>query len=101
MLPSEVQDTCTHPVSIDFLPWPSLREYLCLNQNRDARHSVDLYLKSIELMWPADKRLLCRDTKGDFVLHEDWEDFVSDLSNWKLGEPFASTFPQLLRYTQR
>jgi hypothetical protein len=95
MRPTEVQDTYLHPVCIDFLPWPALRNYLCQNQNKDSRHCVDLYMRSIKLHWPAQKELLCKGESGAFELHPDFEATVCDARNWSLVSPWADAFGHL------
>lgn len=94
--PSRVQDSILHPVCIDYVPWPRLRDYLCLNQNRDTRHSVDLYMRSIRLRWPREQRLLGLAPGGHEVqLSDEFEAVVGDVRHWHLGPPWADVFPQL------
>ncbi|KAF5121832.1 hypothetical protein E5D57_012302 [Metarhizium anisopliae] len=95
MRPTEVQNTHLHPVCIDFLPWPALRDYLCQNQNKDSRHSVDLYIRSIKLHWPLEKPLLCTDSGGAVELHPDFEATVCDAQSWTLVSPWAEAFEHL------
>ncbi|KID93482.1 bZIP transcription factor, partial [Metarhizium majus ARSEF 297] len=95
MRPTEVQNTHLHPVCIDFLPWPALRDYLCQNQNKDSRHSVDLYMRSIQLHWPPEKPLLCTDPGGAVELHPDFEATVCDAQSWTLVSPWAEAFEHL------
>ncbi|KAF4989493.1 hypothetical protein FGRMN_9073, partial [Fusarium graminum] len=52
LLPTEVQNTYPHPVSIDYIPWPDLRDFLCTNPRIKSRHSVKMYLESLQLKWP-------------------------------------------------
>ncbi|KAJ6441538.1 bZIP transcription factor [Purpureocillium lavendulum] len=98
--PSRVQNSILHPVSIDYMPWPRLRDFLCLNQNRDSRHSVDLYIRSIQLRWPADKQLLCRSPIGDIQLNPEFESVISDIRYWHLGPPWSDAFPSLRKYVE-
>ena len=99
MRPTEIQMSNLHPVSIDFLPWPDLRDYLCLHQNMDSRHSVDLYIKCVRLNWPKDKDLLCRSASGLMDLNPDFESIAFDAKNWYLTSPWTEMFPQLQKYT--
>ncbi|OAQ83708.1 bZIP transcription factor [Purpureocillium lilacinum] len=98
--PSRIQNSILHPVSIDYMPWPRLRDFLCLNQNRDSRHSVDLYIRSIQLRWPADKQLLCRSPVGDIQLNPEFESIISDIRYWHLGPPWRDAFPSLRKYVE-
>ncbi|KAB5515335.1 hypothetical protein GE09DRAFT_979802 [Coniochaeta sp. 2T2.1] len=95
--PSDVQKSTPHPISIDFLPWPELRDYLCLNQNKDSRHNVALYIKSIQLLWPAGKQLLCKNSHSEFVINRDFEFVACDIRCWRLGFPWLAAFPQLCK----
>lgn len=95
MRPSEVQNSVPHPLTTDYLPWPELRDYLCLNQDLDSGQSVDLYIRSIRLQWPADKQLLCRSATGSVELHSDFEEVATDIRNWTLMTPWETKFPHL------
>jgi hypothetical protein len=100
MRPTEVQDTHLHPVCIDFLPWPALRDYLCQNQNQDPRHSVDLYMRSIKLHWPPQMPMLCQGSSGTIELHSEFETIVCDGQYWTLGSPWTGAFEQLHEYVR-
>ena len=95
-----MQDTYPHPVTIDFLPWPELRNYLCTHQNRDLRHCVKLYVESLRLNCPPTTPIFAMggDRPGQLSMSQEFEDIVVDLRNWTLGAPFADTFPQLMKF---
>lgn len=80
------------------MPWPDFRDYLCLHQNQDRRHSVYLYLKSVRLQWPEDEKLLTRCQGRGTALNDNFEAIVTDLNTWRMGSPWAETFPHLLKY---
>ena len=98
MRPTSVQQSVLHPISIDYLPWPQLRNYLCLHQHRDARHNVWYYIQTIQFHWPAGKLLLCQSSKPDYHLNEEFEHVVSDIHNWGLDPRWEDTFPYLKKY---
>ncbi|TWU70913.1 hypothetical protein ED733_000319 [Metarhizium rileyi] len=98
MRPTAIQNTTLHPVCIDFLPWPALRDYICQNQNKDSRHTVDLYMRSIKLNWPAEKQLLSTVFGSAVELHPDFEATVCDLGSWTLESPWTEAFEGLKRY---
>src|ERR1700753_2904012 len=100
MRPTEVQETHLHPVCIDFLPWPALRNYLCQDQNQDPRHSVDLYMRSIRLDWPPQKTMLCQGSSGTIELHPDFEAIVCDAQHWVLASPWTDAFGHLNAYVR-
>lgn len=95
MRPTDVQNSTLHPISIDYLPWPSLRDYICLNQNTDARHRVSLYLECIQFDWPADQDLLCKHAGTGVDIHSGFENAVVEANNWKLDESWKDAFPHL------
>lgn len=96
--PTKIQDSVLHPVCIDFLPWPALRDYICQNQNTDSRQSVDLYLTCMQLLWPQDKELLCRNADGVVGLHPDFEATVCDVKCWQLTPEWMENFPKLAAF---
>lgn len=87
-----------HPVSVDFLPWPALRDYICLHQHNDSRHSVDLYIKCMRLNWPKEEELLCRNGTGVVDLNPRFESIAFDAKNWYLASPWPEMFPRLKKY---
>ncbi|KAH0592391.1 hypothetical protein MHUMG1_09892 [Metarhizium humberi] len=66
-----------------------------LLRNKDSRHSVDLYMRSIKLHWPPEKPLLCTDSGGAVELHPDFEATVCDAQSWTLVSPWAEAFEHL------
>ncbi|KAH7133069.1 hypothetical protein B0J13DRAFT_92879 [Dactylonectria estremocensis] len=96
LLPTEVQDTCPHPVSIDYIPWPDLRDFLCTHQVLESRHSVKLYLESLQLRWPVGCPLLAVNSEGLVDVSPEFETAVFDLRNWSLSPGWADMFPRLV-----
>ncbi|KAF7557917.1 hypothetical protein G7Z17_g239 [Cylindrodendrum hubeiense] len=96
LLPTEVQDTCPHPVSIDYIPWPDLRDFLCTHPKVKSRHSAKMYLESLQLRWPIGSPLLAVDSGGQVAISPEFEAAVFDLRNWDLGPPWADAFPRLV-----
>lgn len=98
MRPTQAQVTIPHPKCLDFLPFPALRNYLCLNQHTDDRHSVDLYLRSMRLNLPPGQSLMTKTDRGSVELNPEFEVLASDLRNWHLGAPWSDQFPQLRQF---
>ncbi|KAM5359699.1 hypothetical protein ACJZ2D_014268 [Fusarium nematophilum] len=98
LLPTEVQKTVPHPVSIDYIPWPKLRDVLCLNQNKDSRHTVKLYLESLRLNWPPESSLVSMDGNRQANFSPDLERIALELQNWELGPPWTDCFPHLMQF---
>ncbi|KAH6969445.1 hypothetical protein DER45DRAFT_549286 [Fusarium avenaceum] len=95
LLPTEVQNTYPHPVSIDYIPWPDLRDFLCTNPRIKSRHSVKMYLESLQLKWPPGCSLLTMDS-GQVCVSPEFEAIACDLNNWELGPPWLDAFPRLI-----
>jgi hypothetical protein len=94
--PTSIQNSHPHPAVVDFLPWPSLRDYLCLNASEDPRHSISFYFDSMELVWPSNCPLFAQDEGGEISLSPAFETVIWSLENWRLGPPFTEAFPQLV-----
>ncbi|KAJ6443957.1 NADPH-dependent 1-acyldihydroxyacetone phosphate reductase [Purpureocillium lavendulum] len=78
--PTKVQESCPHPVCIDYIPWPSLRDYLCLHQNQDLRHTTQ--------MGP----------QGGVTIDKEFEAIATDITKWSMGSPWIETFPHLIQH---
>ncbi|KAF5012863.1 hypothetical protein FDECE_1153 [Fusarium decemcellulare] len=96
LLPTEVQNTYPHQVSIDYIPWPDLRDFLCTHQRIKSRHSVKMYLESLRLKWPPGCPLLAVDNGGQVSVSPEFEAIACDLNNWELGPPWLDAFPRLV-----
>ncbi|KAF5539258.1 bzip transcription factor [Fusarium mexicanum] len=95
LLPTEVQNTYPHPVSIDYIPWPDLRDFLCTNPRIKSRHSVKIYLESLQLKWPPGCPLMAVQG-GHVCVSPEFEAIACDLNNWELGPPWLEAFPRLV-----
>lgn len=95
MMPTEVQQKTMHAMSIDCLPWPKIRDHLCLHIHQEEVHNVRLYLESVEFMWPKDKPLLVRGGENGIVIHPEFEEYASNLANWHIGSPWRDACPDL------
>lgn len=95
---SEIQKSIPHPVCIDFLPWPGLRDYLTTHQNQDIRHSVSLYVRSIRFRWPEDKPFYTTTARGEILLNAEFEAEMFKYENWMLSREWAAMFPHLTQY---
>lgn len=98
MRPTQAQITIPHPKCLDFIPFPALRNYLCLNQHKDAQHSVDVCLRSMWLVLPPGKTLMTKTERDGVEMDPEFEIFASDLRNWSMGSPWRENFPQLRQF---
>ena len=96
LVPTKTQESIPHPVSIDFLPWPPLREYLVTHQNQDQRHSVKLYMRAMRFHWPAREDFIAVSSHGQLAPHPDFENEIYRYGNWQLTADWARMFPHLV-----
>lgn len=96
LLPTEIQNQHPHSVCVDYLPWPSLRDYLCLSGDTDPRHSIHFYFESVVLKWPPGRPIMGQDDTGQVTLSSDFESVVTTLENWSMGPPWSDAFPHLI-----
>ncbi|KAI1003173.1 hypothetical protein K3495_g5033 [Podosphaera aphanis] len=86
-----------HPIWIDFLPFPQLRDVLVRNCQHDYPFDVFFipFTKALSLNWAyADKDCLLR-IDGELTLNPVFETHLRDLQNWTLGPSFDKAFPAL------
>lgn len=98
MRPTQAQITTPHPKCLNFIPFPALRNYLCLNQHKDARRSLDLYFQSMRLVLPPGKTLMTKTERGGVELNAEFEIFASDLRNWSMDSLWWENFPPLRQF---
>ncbi|KAL4785965.1 hypothetical protein BJX76DRAFT_322671 [Aspergillus varians] len=100
LYPTEIQKTIPHPVCIDFLPWPGLRDRLIHNvqQIQDPRHSVMLYMRSIRFRWPEDQEFIYTSENGELMPTQNFETGLYEYDNWQVSREWASMFPKLKKY---
>ncbi|KAM5361884.1 hypothetical protein ACJZ2D_012829 [Fusarium nematophilum] len=97
LLPTSAQLSGSHPVCIDFLPWPKLREHLCLCQGDGSQvHSIQLYWESVQLVLPPGCGMFGRDDDGKMSISKEFEAAALDNRNWRMGSPWADVFPHLM-----
>ena len=96
--PTHIQKSIPHPVSIDFLPWPGLRDYLTTHQNEDPRHSVNLYIRSVRFRWPENRTFYSTTPRGEISLNLDFVQELNKYENWMLSVEWARMFPHLAQY---
>lgn len=100
LYPTEIQKTVPHPVCIDFLPWPGLRDRLIhkADQIQDHRHSVMMYMRSIHFRWPEDQEFIYTSQNGELMPTQDFETGLYVYENWQVSSEWAAMFPTLKKY---
>ncbi|PIG87424.1 hypothetical protein AARAC_007444 [Aspergillus arachidicola] len=95
--PSKLQRTQPHPICIDFLAWPGLRENLILNfDSLDKLSFSRLTTTAITVHWPGNRDAIVKDKEGDWALNPQFENHIYTYSNWKLKRGWADRFPHLV-----
>ncbi|KIW01379.1 uncharacterized protein PV09_07147 [Verruconis gallopava] len=95
LLPTTVQTSIPHPLSIDFMPWPAIRDHLTQNQGKDPRQTVKLYMEHVRFNWPESRTFLARNVKNEVVLDAEFVAATYKLENWSLSKAWAEEFPLL------
>ncbi|KAE8381846.1 hypothetical protein BDV26DRAFT_289052 [Aspergillus bertholletiae] len=95
--PSKLQRTQLHPICIDFLAWPGLRESLIMDfASLDKPSFSRLTTSAITVHWPSDQDVIVKDIAGDWALNPLFEKHIYTYSNWKLKRRWAEQFPHLV-----
>ncbi|KAH8688589.1 hypothetical protein BGW36DRAFT_380357 [Talaromyces proteolyticus] len=100
LCPTEIQNSIIHPLSIDFLPWPRLRDYLTIRScadlaDQDIRHSAHLYIQCIRFQWPTNKEFVHTTVSGELFLDPEFDAAIYQYENWMLSEEWARMFEPL------
>jgi hypothetical protein len=99
LLPTEIQESHPHPLVVDYIAWPRMRDYLCTHGSEDPRLSLTSYFESVELLWPASRPMFAQGEGGQVSLSPDFEAVVGDLASWRLGPPWSQELPHLMSLT--
>ncbi|KAK6348264.1 hypothetical protein TWF718_006071 [Orbilia javanica] len=98
--PSELQKTWPHPLCIDLLAWPKLRNGIIpiYDQIDKLRLSRDI-TESITVGWPEAEPLLVKDFRTNTaVLNPKFEEHIWRFSNWKMGPLWALRQPRFVEF---
>ena len=98
-LPRPAQEKIQHPLVIDFLVWPGLRERLTFEYEKyqmDGDFSF-CFVEYFHFYWPyPDEQVASYDETGLICgMSKLFKDFVSDLKNWTMLPPFFQRFPEM------
>ncbi|KAH7121485.1 hypothetical protein EDB81DRAFT_700366 [Dactylonectria macrodidyma] len=95
---TDIQDNIPHPLYIDFVQFPQLRNAMVLNVvNIDSiREEFDTdYERCMSVNWPVSEGLLIVDDSRDTVLNPKFERHVLTQENWSLSSEFARKYPDM------
>jgi hypothetical protein len=95
--PCPSQFTVSHPIYIDALPWPQLREKLTFEYHTyPFSMFTPLFCSSLNVNWPFDHSMTCeRDGNGRLRISRAFETHLRKLENWSLKPAFAQAYPEL------
>ena len=96
--PSRLQESVPHPIFIDFLIWPALRDALVSSHTSFKYEFRRDTGRLITVDWPSEKDLFIKDQVQRLKLHPDFEGHVMNLDNWKLQAPWAERYPELIPF---
>ena len=95
---TDTQDGIPHPLYIDFVQFPRLRNAMVLGEvsigGIRERFDVD-FGSHVSVNWPVSRSLLVSDGERDTVLHPEFERHVCTEENWSLGHDFARKYPHI------
>lgn len=87
-----------HPVWVDHLPWPKMREKLTrVYPSIPFDEFFIPFTTTVCVNWPLEDRdvLMTLPDSEELMINPHFERHLMDLGNWTLGERFARVHPQL------
>ncbi|KAH7142656.1 hypothetical protein B0J13DRAFT_475976 [Dactylonectria estremocensis] len=95
---TDIQDSIPHPLYIDFVQFPQLRNAMVLELvNIDSiREEFDTdFGRCVSVNWPVSEGLLVVDDSRDTVLNPKFERHVLTQDSWSLDSDFARKYPDM------
>ncbi|KAI1615956.1 hypothetical protein EDD36DRAFT_119307 [Exophiala viscosa] len=95
--PCPSQCRVSHPIYIDALPWPVLREKLTFEHRLYPFNMFSpVFCSSLNVNWPYDHAMTyVREASGTLRLSRAFKTHLRKLENWSLRPTFASSYPEL------
>ncbi|KAL2839276.1 hypothetical protein BJY01DRAFT_219334 [Aspergillus pseudoustus] len=96
--PSDVQNETPHPIYMDFVQFPLLRDAMVLGQISidSIREQFDNdFGRYLSVNWPCSHSLMVTDDRRNTVLNPSFERHVCIEGNWSLSSEFATKYPHL------
>ncbi|KAJ6109281.1 hypothetical protein N7486_001515 [Penicillium sp. IBT 16267x] len=103
LTPRPTQLFSPHPVWIDYIPWPRMRDRLATShQDYPFENWFIPFTRGISLNWPyeATDCLLSAGDSDELLINPVFERHMRNLNNWSLGTLFAETYPALVDTTR-
>ncbi|KAK4935989.1 hypothetical protein LTR10_023036 [Elasticomyces elasticus] len=95
--PCPSQCRVSHPIYIDALPWPVLREKLTFEHRLYPFNMFSpVFCSSLNVNWPYDHAMTyVREASGTLRLSRAFKTHLRKLENWSLRPTFALSYPEL------
>lgn len=97
--PSSLQRSTPHPVCIDLVAWPQLRDLLVQKMHQIDAEALSRDISDcITIDWPENQQLFVQDLRTNQpILNPSFEAHVWEYSNWKMRKAWSWKQPQMRR----
>ena len=97
--PRPAQDKVQHPVAVDFLIWPGMRDRFVFehdNYTRTGEFSA-AFVNNFNFHWPHTEEAICTfsPTSQTYELSQIFLEYVYDFKNWTMKPDFFRKFPEM------
>lgn len=97
--PLPCQNSIAHPIWMDYVPWPKMRNIICQDHLKYDQNEFFLpYVQTLSLNWPYEP-MDCVVVQSDMInssISPIFERHVRNLDNWSLGDSFKTAYPSLV-----
>ncbi|KAH7067985.1 hypothetical protein BKA63DRAFT_103567 [Paraphoma chrysanthemicola] len=87
-----------HPINIDYVFWPGVREQMVFSQHKYATNEFSMSAFShTRISWPYEFRdaYVCNSTTTKFQLSPHFRQAIQDLNSWDVTYEFFERYPEL------
>ena len=99
--PTPMQLSVPHPVWVDYLPWPSIRDIIGANYHDYPFDDWFIpFTSSFSINWPYDdnETVLSKPGSDEMSVAPLFEQHLRKLNNWSVGPRVVNAFPTLAQY---
>ncbi|KIW39625.1 uncharacterized protein PV06_08222 [Exophiala oligosperma] len=95
--PCPLQCQVSHPIYIDALPWPHLREKLTFEHRLYPFHLLTpVFCSSLNINWPHNQDMTyVHEASGNLRLSRSFKKHIRKLENWTMKPAFSKQYPEL------
>lgn len=97
--PTEDQIQVKHPVSVDNVPWPKMRQNMIHRWHVYAEHRDELFgmmACCVKLRWPWGVDILERNAENELCIKPKFYETFMNLQGWGLTPEFITQYPDLV-----